>query len=544
MKRLLVLLLFTSIFYSQNRNDLVLFKINDSETTLEEFNRVYNKNIDLVEESSENDYMNYLELFINYKLKLAEAYDLGYDKNEDYLKEYQKYKNQLLKGYLTDSESQERLVKEAYERTRNEVQVSHVLIRNNDQTNDSTEIYNRLLDLRLPFLQKNIEIFNKEHNSDKQLIVEELGYFSAFKMIYEFENVAYKTELGKVSQPFKTKFGYHILKVTDKRESLGEISVAHIMIYKSNSNAKEKISKILDSINNGLPFESMAKLYSQDKRSAARGGILNKFTSGQINSIPFENAAFSLKNVGDISNPIETKFGWHIIKLLSKNEIKSFQELKPSILSKIRRGDRNKFISNSFNQFLEEKYNLSMENIDYQFIIPLLNDSITNNNLKINYNNQKFQVPLFTINQKIIFQNDFLMYVEKNQNFISTKDFQVIADNLFSRFFRDILLEEYKKDLEKENNEYINILTEYREGLLMFNIMQEKVWSIDEKDSIVLKEYYTKNINKYDSFEKNRGKIIADYQKEVENNWIKNLREINSIILNPKALRKLKKMYK
>ena len=544
MKRLLVLLLFTSIFYSQTRNDLVLFKINDSETTLEEFNRVYNKNIDLVEESSENDYMNYLELFINYKLKLAEAYELGYDKNEDYLKEYQKYKNQLLKGYLTDSESQERLVKEAYERTRNEVQVSHVLIRNNNQTNDSTEIYNRLFDLRLPFLQKNIETFNKEHNSDKQLIVEELGYFSAFKMIYEFENVAYKTELGKVSQPFKTKFGYHILKVTDKRESLGEISVAHIMIYKSNSNAKEKISKILDSINNGLPFESMAKLYSQDKRSAARGGILNKFTAGQINSIPFENAAFSLKNVGDVSNPIETKFGWHIIKLLSKNEIKSFQELKPSILSKIRRGDRNKFISNSFNKFLEEKYNLSGENIDYQFIIPLLNDSITNNNWKINYNKRKFQVPLFTINQKIIFQNDFLMYVEKNQNFISTKDFQGIADNLFSRFFREILIEEYKKDLEKENNEYINILTEYREGLLMFNIMQEKVWSIDEKDSIVLKEYYTKNINKYDSFEKNRGKIIADYQKEVENNWIKNLRETNSIVLNPKALRKLKKMYK
>lgn len=544
MKRLLVLLLFTSIFYSQNRSDLFLFKINDSETTLEEFNRVYNKNIDLVEESSENDYMNYLELFINYKLKLAEAYDLGYDKNEDYLKEYQKYKNQLLKGYLTDIESQERLVKEAYERTRNEVQVSHVLIRNNDQTNDSTEIYNRLLDLRLPFLQKNIETFNKEHNFDEQLIVEELGYFSAFKMIYEFENVAYKTELGKVSEPFKTKFGYHILKVTDKRVSLGEISVAHIMIYKSNSNAKEKISEILDSINNGLPFESMAKLYSQDKRSAARGGILNKFTAGQINSIPFENAAFALKNVGDISNPIETKFGWHIIKLLSKNEIKSFQELKPSILSKIRRGDRNKYISNSFNQFLDEKYNLSKENIDYQFIIPLLNDSITNNNWKINYNDQKFQVPLFTINQKIIFQNDFLMYVEKNQNFISTKDFKVIADNLFSRFFRDVLLKEYKKDLEKENKEYINILTEYREGLLMFNIMQEKVWSIGEKDSIVLKEYYAKNINKYDSFEKNRGKIIADYQKEVENNWIKNLRKTYSIVLNPKALRKLKKMYK
>lgn len=544
MQRLLVLLLFTSMFYSQNKKDLVLFKINDSATTLEEFNRVYNKNIDLIENSDENDYMNYLDLFINYKLKLAEAYDLGYDKNEDYIKEYQKYKNQLLKGYLTDSKSQERLVIEAYERTRVEVQVSHVLIRNNDQTNDSTEIYNRLLDLRIPLLQKNIEIFNKEHNSDKQLIVEDLGYFSAFKMIYEFENIAYKTKIGKVSQPFKTKFGYHILKVTDKRESLGEVSVAHIMIYKNNPNAREKISKILDSINNGLSFDSMAKLYSQDKRSAARGGVLNKFSAGQINSIPFENAAFSLKNIGDISIPIETKFGWHIIKLLSKNEIKSFEELKPSILSKIRRGDRNEYISNSFNQFLDEKYNLSKENIDYKFIIPLLNDSITKNNWQINHNEQKFQEPLFAINEKTIFQKDFLMYVEKNQNFISTKDFKAVADILFSRFFRDILLEEYKKDLEKENKEYNYILTEYREGLLMFNIMQEKVWSIDEKDSIALKEYYTKNINKYNSFENSRGKIIADYQKEVENNWIINLRKANSIVLNPKAMRRLKKIYK
>ena len=544
MKRLLVFLLFTSIFYSQNKKNLVLFKINESETTLEEFNRVYNKNIDLVEDSKENDYRSYLELFINYKLKLAEAYDLGYDKNEDYLKEYKKYKNQLLKGYLTDSESQERLVKEAYERTRNEVQVSHILIRNNDQANDSSEIYNRLSDLRLPFLEKNIETFNKEHNSDKQLIVEDLGYFSAFKMIYEFENVAYNTEVGKVSKPFKTKFGFHILKVTDKRESLGEISVAHIMIYKKSTNSKEKIIKILDSINKGSSFESMAKLYSQDKRSAARGGVLNKFSSGQINSIPFENAAFSLNNIGDISNPIETKFGWHIIKLLSKNEIKSFDELKPSILSKIRRGDRNEYISNSFNQFLDEKYNLSMENIDYKFIIPLLNDSITKNRWKINYNDLKFQESLFVINQKTIFQKDFLQYVEKNQSFTSSKDFEQVANKLFSGFYRDILLEEYKKDLERENSEYNNILTEYREGLLMFNIMQEKVWSIGEKDSIVLREYYTKNIDKYDSFETNRGKIIADYQKEVENNWIENLRKTNSIVLYSKAIRRLKKMYK
>ena len=185
-----------------------------------------------------------------------------------------------------------------------------------------------------------------------------------------------------------------------------------------------------------------------------------------------------------------------------------------------------------------------MDNIDYKFIIPLFKDSIIKNNWKINYNDPKFLVPLFSIKHKTIFQKDFLIYLEKNQSFISSKDFQQIAVELFSRFFRNILLEEYKKDLEIENKEYNNILTEYREGLLMFNIMQDKVWSIGEKDSTALKEFYNQNIKKYNSFEKNMGKIIADYQRVVENNWIKDLRQSNSIIINPKAIRKLKKMYK
>ena len=179
-------------------------------------------------------------------------------------------------------------------------------------------IRDRLNALRSPFLNSSIADFKNSHQEDEELIIEDLGYFSAFKMIYKFENMAYKTPLGEVSLPFRSRFGFHILKVNDKRSSLGELTVGHIMTYKNKPNAYERITNILDSLNNGVSFEYLAKKYSDDKNSSFKGGRLNPFSSGQINSIPFEKAAFELGKKNNISKPIETKYGWHIIKFYSK----------------------------------------------------------------------------------------------------------------------------------------------------------------------------------------------------------------------------------
>ena len=290
-----IFLFFFFFSFSQNEKD-VLFTVNDSPVYVDEFHRVYNKNIDLIKDSDQRDVQTYLDLFINYKLKLAEAYSLDLHKENAYLKELNKYAKQLQNSYLTDKKTEEKFLKEAYERTKYEVKVSHVLIRYSESDKDSIKVIQKLKNFRNDFLELNIDNFNKKHNKNNEYIVEDLGYFSAFKMIYNFENVAYDTQIGEVSLPFKTRFGYHIIKVHDKRPSLGEINVGHIMIYKSKENSVEKINSVLDSINKGASFEYLAKKYSEDKNSSFKGGRLNSFSSGQINSIPFENAAFKLKN--------------------------------------------------------------------------------------------------------------------------------------------------------------------------------------------------------------------------------------------------------
>ena len=197
-----------SFSFSQNEKDL-LFTVSDSPVYTEEFHRVYNKNIDLIKDSDQRDVQTYLDLFINYKLKLAEAYSLDLHKENAYLKELNKYAKQLQNSYLTDKKTEEKFLKEAYERTKYEVKVSHVLIRYSESDKDSIKVIQKLKNFRNDFLELNIENFNKKHNKNNEYIVEDLGYFSAFKMIYNFENVAYDTQIGEVSLPFKTKFGYH-----------------------------------------------------------------------------------------------------------------------------------------------------------------------------------------------------------------------------------------------------------------------------------------------------------------------------------------------
>ena len=181
----------------------------------------------------------------------------------------------------------------------------------------------------------------------KDIFVEDLGYFSAFKMVYDFENITFNTPINEISNPFKTQFGYHVLKVLDKRPSKGSVQVSHIMISNSNStkiSPEDRINQIYNSILNGASFEDLAKQFSDDKSSASRGGLMNPFSSGDINSEIFVNTAFNLNSIGDISKPIKTQFGWHIIKLISKNSIKTFDEIKLDLGQKIKRDSRSRII--------------------------------------------------------------------------------------------------------------------------------------------------------------------------------------------------------
>ena len=531
----IVFLSFSLVSFSQFNERDVLFNVNNESVLAGEFIRVYNKNIDLIKDESQKDIDNYLQLYINYKLKLSEAYSRELHKNDNYKKELKKYTKQLESTFLTDKVTEEKLLLEAYERTKYEVNVSHVLIRIGEDNNDTIDVYNNILRLRNPLLKNHIDSLIKNHHNGKDLIVEDLGYFSVFKMIYKFENVAYNTKIGEVSMPFRTRFGYHIIKVIDKRNSLGEVNAAHIMAYKNKPGSKEKIYNLYDSIRKGSNFESLAKKYSEDKNTSFKGGRLNPFSSGQLNSIEFENMAFSLNKPNEISSPVETKLGWHIIKLYSKNKLKPIGDMKSILSNKIKRSSRSSIISDSFYAILLDRYNLNYENKNLEYFVSIINDSWE---IPDNIEEDNFLIKIY--NKTYNFQ-DFATYIEENKSSIKTKSKEDIVFSLYKDFINNNLLEIYKYNLEDENLDYKYILKEYKEGLLLFDLMQEKIWNVASSDSINIKEFYQSNKSKYSSFDDDKGEIISDYQDFLENNWITELRANNSVTIDKKVLKRIKK---
>ena len=537
----LFILVFPLITFSQINDQDILFEINNQPVYAEEFIRVYNKNIELINDESQKDIDNYLELYINYKLKLSDAYLKKLDEKDTYKSELDKYSKQLKSSFLTDKITEEKLILEAYDRTKQEVNVSHILIRIDEGNNDTIKSYNKVLNLRASLLNNNIDsVINTYHNG-KDIIIENLGYFSAFKMIYAFENVAYRTRVGEVSMPFRTQFGYHILKVNDKRTSLGEVTVGHIMVSKKKPGAKEKIYSLYDSIAKGSNFESLAKKYSDDKNTSFKGGRLNSFSSGQLNSIEFEDMAFSLNDKNEISSPVETKLGWHIIKLYSKSKLKPIEDMKSILSNKIKRSSRSSIISNSFYQMLLDKYEVNYDNKNLKYFESIINDEYFKNSWlipdDINENNN-----LITIGNRTYNFLDFATYISENQRKIKSKNKKNIVFSLYKDFINNSIVEIYKSNLENENKDFKYILKEYKEGLLLFDLMQEKIWNVASKDSIKMKKFYESNKSNYTSFEEDKGEIIGDYQDFLENNWLKKLRKDNVIVINKRILKRIKKI--
>ena len=545
MKNFILLIFFTtSLCFTQNNSNDILFTIGDDSVNTKEFLRVYNKNLDLITDNSQKDIDNYLQLYIDYKLKVLEAYEKKYDKKESYISELNKYSTQLASNYLFDKNSQDSMLNEAYLRTKTEIKASHILIRIEEQDLDTLDIYNKLISYREDFKNYDLSYLIKKYHDGKNIFVEDLGYFSAFKMIYSFESKAYETKVGDISMPFRTRFGFHVLKVEDKRESLGEVNVGHIMLSKDNNNSQSKINSLYDSIIRGDNFESFAKKYSDDKNTSSVGGRLKPFTSGQLNSLPFEKAAFDLTEINEISKPIETKFGWHILKLYSKSKLSSFKEMESSLLKKVKNNSRSSVISNSFYKKLLNKYSINYDN-DLTYFTDQLNGHNANNIWKIPSTINKKKI-LFKINDKTLNYLDFANYIVNTS--LSNGSIYSSVTDLYKDFINQSVMNYYKSNLLSENTEYRYIYNEYKEGLMLFDLMQNEVWNKAKEDTIGLKTYFKNNKslfkianNANPLYEDISGEVISKYQIIFENNWITSLRQKNAIFIDKKVLKKIKK---
>src|SRR5690554_1578899 len=354
---------FGSTSWSQKKGDEVVMTVNDEEITKSEFLQVYLKNNDnpKYDKASLDEY---LELYKKFKLKVAEAEALGYDTIPSLKRELEGYKEQLAHPYLIDSSKTKELLKEAYDRMQHEIKASHILInvKPNASPEDTLKAYNKALALKKRI--ENGEDFGavasgpggSEDPSAKQN-KGDLGYFTAFQMVYPFETAAYNLKEGEVSMPVRSSYGYHIVKVFDKRKARGTITTAHIMVALSENsnrsdiqNAEKKINEIYKELEEGKSFEKLARLYSDDQGSKNKGGHLPAFGSGtnQRMVTEFEDAAFALENDGDYSEPIKTDYGFHIVKRIDYKALGSFEELKAEIQQKLNRGDRAKQTEKAF----------------------------------------------------------------------------------------------------------------------------------------------------------------------------------------------------
>ena len=480
------------------KND-VLFTVADEPVYTSEFLRVYNKNLDLVQDDSQKNIDEYLKLFTNYKLKLKEAKSLGLDKNASYLKELDKYKKQLAKNYITDSKVTDALVKEAYNRMSYEVNADHILVKVNENATqqDTLKAYTEILKLRDRALNEGFEKVRAEVHNGQTLFGEKLGYFTGFKMVYKFENVAFNTNVGDISEPFRTRFGYHIVNVLDKRKSRGERTVAHIMLVEKNQDSlsekpEVKIQEIYKKLTQGESFESLAKQFSDDKNSAPNGGKLKPFSGGQIRAKAFEDVAFNLEKEGDVSEPFKTEFGWHIVKLHKITNVPSFEEMKPELVEKVKRDDRSKLIDEALTNKLKLKYNIGVEpNLEY-FVSILNNDYFKRTwSLPDNFNGRE---SLIKIGDKQFTNNDFAVYLLNTQR-QRTKEapFETLVSEKYQSFLKESLIKYQEDHLESENEDYANIVAEYRDGLLLFDLMENTIWNSSKSDSIEIERFYQKN---------------------------------------------------
>jgi len=499
---LLAFLAVSCSLFAQVGNDPVIMTINGNPVAKSEFEYIYNKN-NSTNSIDKKTLDEYLELFINFKLKVEEAKTQGLDTTAAFIREYTGYRAQLAKPYMVDKKAEEFVIEEAYDRMKEDIETSHILIRVPQDASpaDTLAAWKKIQNIERRLKREKFETVARQVSED-QSVVENGGYIgwvSAFNTIYPFETRAYNTPIGTVSAPVRTAVGYHIIKVHNRRQSQGEILTSHIMIFTSkddeaqNERAKHKVDSLYQRVLVGDDFGKLASEYSEDRGSAARNGELPWFGAGRM--VPeFEKAAFALKEIGDVSEPIQSAYGWHIIKSLDKRGIPPFDEARTDIERKIKRDERANVGQESFVAGLKEEYNLQVEKANASEFAKLLEGKQLSDSV--------YQIEIVALNKSLICfadkkysQADFAAFLIAN-SYSSKAIASEIVDEKLEDFISEKLLAYEDTQLSRKYEDFRFLSKEYYDGILLFEISNQEVWEKASKDVAGLTNFF--NANKAD----------------------------------------------
>jgi peptidyl-prolyl cis-trans isomerase SurA len=500
------------------------------------------------------------------------AEEAGLDTVAKFRSELEGYRKQLARPYLIDRELNDQLIREAYDRSTVEVRASHILVQVTPEASpeDTLAAFKRISALRARVIagEDFATVARSKGGSDDPSATKnggDLGWFSALQMVYPFETAAYNTQVGEVSAPVRTRFGYHIIKVVGKRPARGQVQVAHIMLRAAEGDtsarvrdAERRIREVHAQLLAGqLSFSDAALRYSEDESSSGKGGELPMFGTGKMIE-EFEDASFALKNDGDMSEPFRTRFGWHIVKRLSYKAPPTFEESKGELKAKIGRDTRADITKKAYLEKLKRDYHYTPYPANVKALYKLVDTTvfmkgavITDTLLRkdvaegtvmhkgmryrreitgvmqegklINVRSRKYEEltkqptdsvvvrdvhegwapdaaklakltkPVFTMDGASFSQKDLLEFIVARQKREGSKPLGPYVDERFAAFVDEKVLAFEDAHLEEKYPEFRMLMKEYRDGILLFELTDQKVWSRAVKDSTGLERFYQAN---------------------------------------------------
>ncbi len=502
------------IAQNTDKNSPTIFCFGKNKVNQAELERGYLRNKDVAKNKpTVQDIEEYMKLYQNFKLKVQDAKDKKMDTLPEYVRELADYRRQLSRKYLSDSAVTEELIREAYFRTFNLVNASHILILSsyNDAPNDTFNAFKKLDSIKSLILKNSISFeqaamsFSEDPSAKNQGSLGfqgNLGWFSAFQMLYEFEDMAYQTEKGNLSPLFRTRFGYHVLKVNDKKVSKGERKISQIIIKKTpNADAetalktKQRITAIHQLLTNGDAWDSTMLKYTEDQNARYNGGMTDWFFETSADKLAKEviEEAYNLSVKGQISGPIESGYAWHILFLVDQRPTSSFEDKEIKLRSSVAQDSRSFKSTEATIERIKKQNGFTMNQVLLNnFIAIAANDVLAGTWTSVGLKNGK--EILYTVGNKKITLGAFSKFLEENQNFNPRpKSGEAVINNFFKSYTDNEVMTYEDANLEQKYPQFGAVYQDFKDGILFFNINSIEVWNKPMTDTSGLRQYYENN---------------------------------------------------
>ena len=499
----------------------VLMTIGNQDVTVKEFNDVYYKNnlkSDVIEKKSVDEY---LDLFTTFRMKVMEAERLQLDTSAKFQRELAGYRKQLAKPFMSSDDVTEELLEEAYQRKLKDIRASHILIRceKNALPSDTLKAYNRAISIRKKALAKGADFaaladqYSDDPSAKGMKATDQnparpgnhgdLGYFTVFDMVYPFETGAYNTKEGEISMPIRSSYGYHIIKVQSVTDAMGSIQAAHIFLQLPYDAPEEEVSAMKQKADNiynelmeqdGKNWTEKVKQYSDDKGTVTRDGALSSFTVSRI--VPeFIEACKSLE-IGQIAKPVRTNYGFHIIKLLGKSGVDTFEKEKQALAERVEKDMRSKKSEEVVLKQVKKEYKFKQNDKNLEAFLATVDSTI----LRKEYEPSEkvdMNATLFSLQNNPTKVSEFVNYIKENMTMQKYASPGAYAYQLYESFSNGVVMDYADAHLEEKYPEFKALVQEYRDGILLFDLMDKEVWSKAVKDTLGLEEFHQRNASKY-----------------------------------------------